>query len=81
MGPKMSWLWIMRSAFLLGTKEEVRSQLWVTSTWDMLQLVAGQEPGICELPGPPGEVTGQLCHRRLSDCITCDGGASELRSP
>jgi len=27
------------------------------------------------------EVTGQRCERRLPDCITCDGGTSERRSP
>jgi hypothetical protein len=46
----------------------------------MLQLVAGRQPGICELPSPgqaeevmsPREVTGRRRHLRLSDCITCD---------
>src|SRR5580700_1031761 len=46
----------------------------------MLQLVAGRKPGICELAGHAvevisrGEGSGQLCHRRLSDCIIYDFG-------
>ncbi len=52
----------------------------VTSTWDMLQLVAGWQPGICGTNScPKADVTGQPRHRRLSDCITGDWNTGEVR--